>query len=113
MKFDSLDAVRAFGSDRYEEAVIPEQAPAMLNRFETHWRHYEVRSAGVLPKRRPRSAGQAEIPDRFLQNENKSRRLLQPIIGEPTYKIRSSRQGLSNRAAMFRIGRGMRHLSDA
>ena len=45
MRFDSLDAVRAFAGDRYEDAVVPEQARAMLNRFDTCSRHYEVRSA--------------------------------------------------------------------
>jgi hypothetical protein len=49
MKFDSLDAVRAFAGDRYEDAVVPEQACAMLNGFDTHSRHYEVRSAAELP----------------------------------------------------------------
>jgi hypothetical protein len=46
MRFDSLDAVRAFAGDGYEGAVVPEQAHAMLRRFETRSRHYEVRSAG-------------------------------------------------------------------
>lgn len=45
MRFDLLDAVRAFAGDRYEDAVVPEQARAMLNRFDTRSRHYEVRSA--------------------------------------------------------------------
>jgi heme-degrading monooxygenase HmoA len=47
MKFDSLDAVRAFAGDRYEDAVVPEQARAMLERFETRSRHYEVRKVAA------------------------------------------------------------------
>ncbi len=46
MKFDSLDAVRAFAGDRYEDAVVPEQARAMLKRFATRSGHYDVRRAG-------------------------------------------------------------------
>lgn len=45
MNFDSLDAVRAFAGDCYEDAVVPEQARLLLERFETRSRHYEVRSA--------------------------------------------------------------------
>lgn len=37
---------QAFAGDCYEDAVVPEQARAMLKRFETRSRHYEVRSAG-------------------------------------------------------------------
>jgi hypothetical protein len=47
MKFDSLDAVRAFAGDRYEDAVVPEQARAMLKRFETRSRYYEVRKVAA------------------------------------------------------------------
>ena len=46
MRFDSLDAVRVFAGDHYEDAVVPVQAGAILRRFETRSRHYEVRSAG-------------------------------------------------------------------
>jgi antibiotic biosynthesis monooxygenase (ABM) superfamily enzyme len=43
MRFDSLDAVRAFAGEDYEAAVVPEQARAVLSRFDARSQHYEVR----------------------------------------------------------------------
>ena len=43
MRFDSLDAVRAFSGEDYEAAVVPEKARAVLSRFDARSQHYEVR----------------------------------------------------------------------
>ena len=40
--FDSLDAVRAFAGERYETAVISEEARAVLRDFETTAQHFTV-----------------------------------------------------------------------
>jgi heme-degrading monooxygenase HmoA len=45
MLFDSLDAVREFAGDDYEAAVVPENARAVLSRFDKRSQHYEVRVA--------------------------------------------------------------------
>lgn len=42
MKFDSLDAVRSFAGDNYEEAVVPPKARALLSHFDERSQHYEV-----------------------------------------------------------------------
>jgi hypothetical protein len=42
MKFESLDAVRAFAGEDYEVAVVPAKARALLARFDAHSAHYEV-----------------------------------------------------------------------
>lgn len=42
MWFDSLDAVRAFAGDSYENAVVPPKARALLSRFETQSAHYHT-----------------------------------------------------------------------
>jgi heme-degrading monooxygenase HmoA len=42
MRFDSLDAVRAFAGDDYEAAVVPPHARELLLRFDTRSAHYEV-----------------------------------------------------------------------
>jgi hypothetical protein len=44
MRFDSLDAVRAFAGEDYEVAVVPPQARALLVRFDARSQHYEVRA---------------------------------------------------------------------
>ncbi|HXF87862.1 MAG TPA: antibiotic biosynthesis monooxygenase [Xanthobacteraceae bacterium] len=41
--FTSLDAVRAFAGERWEEAVVPPAARALLKRFDERSRHYDVR----------------------------------------------------------------------
>lgn len=43
MLFDSLDAVRAFAGENYETAVVPENARAVLSRFDERSQHYEIR----------------------------------------------------------------------
>lgn len=43
MRFDSLDAVRAFAGEDYETAVVPPKARALLSRFDVRSQHYEVR----------------------------------------------------------------------
>jgi antibiotic biosynthesis monooxygenase (ABM) superfamily enzyme len=45
MRFESLDAVRAFAGSDHEVAVVPPAAPALLQRFDTRSAHYEVRQA--------------------------------------------------------------------
>ncbi len=43
MRFDSMDAVRAFAGENYEAAVVPPKAEALLSRFDARSQHYEVR----------------------------------------------------------------------
>jgi len=43
MRFDSLDAVRAFAGANYEAAVVPPHARAILARFDQRSAHYELR----------------------------------------------------------------------
>ena len=40
--FDSLEAVRAFAGERYETAVISDEARAVLRDFETTARHFTI-----------------------------------------------------------------------
>ncbi len=42
MKFDSLDAVRAFAGEDYEVAVVPPKARSLLAHFDQRSQHYEV-----------------------------------------------------------------------
>lgn len=44
MLFDSLDAVREFAGQDYEQAVVPEKARAMLAHFDERSQHYEIRA---------------------------------------------------------------------
>ena len=44
MWFDSLDAVREFAGQDYEQAVVPPQARAVLSRFDARSQHYEVKA---------------------------------------------------------------------
>ncbi|HVP90046.1 MAG TPA: hypothetical protein VMS75_02395 [Terriglobales bacterium] len=44
MWFDSLDAVRAFAGEDYEQCVVPPAARAVLSRFDERSQHYEVRA---------------------------------------------------------------------
>ena len=44
MRFDSLEAVRAFAGEDYEIAVVPPKARALLSRFDARSQHYEVRA---------------------------------------------------------------------
>jgi heme-degrading monooxygenase HmoA len=42
MRFDSLDAVRAFAGEDYEVAVVPPKARAVLSHFDARSQHYEI-----------------------------------------------------------------------
>jgi antibiotic biosynthesis monooxygenase (ABM) superfamily enzyme len=42
MKFDSLEAVRAFAGDDYEVAVVPPKARLLLAHFDQRSQHYVV-----------------------------------------------------------------------
>ena len=44
MRFDSLEAVRAFAGEDYEVAVVPPRARALLLRFDARSAHYQVRA---------------------------------------------------------------------
>jgi heme-degrading monooxygenase HmoA len=44
MRFDSLDAVREFAGDDYAAAVVPEEARALLSRFDERSQHYDLRA---------------------------------------------------------------------
>jgi heme-degrading monooxygenase HmoA len=41
--FDSIEAVRAFAGERYQQAVVPPAARALLKGFDDLAVHYEVR----------------------------------------------------------------------
>ena len=43
MRFDTLDAVRAFAGESYETAVVPPSARQLLTRFDDRSQHYEIR----------------------------------------------------------------------
>ena len=43
MVFDSLDSVREFAGEDYEQAVVPEKARAVLSRFDQRSQHYEIK----------------------------------------------------------------------
>jgi len=40
--FDSMEAVRAFAGDDYEQAVVPEEARRLLSHFDQRSAHYEL-----------------------------------------------------------------------
>ena len=40
--FDSMEAVRAFAGDDYEQAVVPEEARRLLSHFDQRSAHYEM-----------------------------------------------------------------------
>jgi heme-degrading monooxygenase HmoA len=44
MWFDTLEAVRVFAGQDYEVAVVPQNARALLSRFDQRSQHYEVRA---------------------------------------------------------------------
>jgi len=44
MWFDSIDSVRVFAGEDYEQAVVPPAARKLLSRFDGRSQHYEVRS---------------------------------------------------------------------
>ena len=41
MRFESLDAVRDFAGDDYEDALVPAEARALLARYDARSQHYE------------------------------------------------------------------------
>jgi heme-degrading monooxygenase HmoA len=43
MDFESLDNVKAFVGEDYEQAYVPDEARAILSRFDERSQHYEVR----------------------------------------------------------------------
>jgi hypothetical protein len=43
MWFDSIDAVRKFAGEYYEQAVVPSTAHKLLSRFDERSQHYEVK----------------------------------------------------------------------
>ena len=51
MEFDTLDAVRDFAGEDYEQAVVPPKARELLTRFDQQSQHYERRAEryGVDP----------------------------------------------------------------
>ena len=42
MWFDSIDAVREFAGEDFEQCVVPPSARAILSRFDERSQHYEV-----------------------------------------------------------------------
>lgn len=44
MQFDSLDAVREFAGEEYENAYVPDKARAVLSHFDARSQHYEIRA---------------------------------------------------------------------
>ncbi len=45
MEFDSIDAIREFAGDEYENSVVPPAAQLLLNRYDDTSQHYEIRVA--------------------------------------------------------------------
>jgi heme-degrading monooxygenase HmoA len=43
MRFDSIEAVRAFAGEDYEAAVVPPPARRLLSRFDARSAHFELR----------------------------------------------------------------------
>ena len=43
MWFDTIESVRIFAGEDYEQAVVPPKARAVLKRFDARSQHYEVR----------------------------------------------------------------------
>ena len=43
MRFDTMDAVRAFAGEDYETAYVPPKAREVLSRFDERSQHYDVR----------------------------------------------------------------------
>ena len=43
MTFDSLDSVREFAGEDYEQAVVPPKAREVLSHFDQNSQHYEIR----------------------------------------------------------------------
>ncbi len=48
MWFDSLEAVREFAGEDYEQAVVPSKARAVLARYDARSQHYEVTEVRMM-----------------------------------------------------------------
>jgi heme-degrading monooxygenase HmoA len=48
MKFDSIDAVREFAGDDYEQCVVPPKARLLLSRFDDRSQHYEIKIEALV-----------------------------------------------------------------
>jgi heme-degrading monooxygenase HmoA len=48
MEFDSLEAVKEFAGEDYEQAVVPEAARAVLSHFDTRSQHYEIKAVMIV-----------------------------------------------------------------
>jgi antibiotic biosynthesis monooxygenase (ABM) superfamily enzyme len=46
MAFESLDSVREFAGQDYEQAVVPAKARSLLSHFDRRSQHYEIRATG-------------------------------------------------------------------
>lgn len=44
MTFDTLESVKEFAGNDYEQAVVPEKARAVLSHFDQRSQHYEIRA---------------------------------------------------------------------
>jgi len=44
MTFDTLESVKDFAGDDYEQAVVPDKARVVLSHFDQHSQHYEIRT---------------------------------------------------------------------
>ncbi|MDH3195767.1 MAG: antibiotic biosynthesis monooxygenase [Hyphomicrobiales bacterium] len=45
MRFDTLDAVKAFVGEDYEKSYVPDAARQVLKRFDERSQHYELRES--------------------------------------------------------------------
>jgi antibiotic biosynthesis monooxygenase (ABM) superfamily enzyme len=45
MRFERIEDVKAFTGDDYETAYVPDAARQVLNRFDAHSQHYELRES--------------------------------------------------------------------
>lgn len=63
MEFDSLDSVKAFVGEDYEEAYVPAEARAILSRFDERSQHYELRDS--------RSYRMEQVGDRVISVADK------------------------------------------
>ena len=48
MWFDSIDSVKVFAGEDYENAVVPKKAQLLLTRFDKQSQHYQVRSSDKI-----------------------------------------------------------------
>ncbi|MFX0558542.1 antibiotic biosynthesis monooxygenase [Maribacter sp. CXY002] len=48
LQFESLDAVKSFAGDNFEQAYIPENAKRVLKRYDKKAEHYELKEELIL-----------------------------------------------------------------